>query len=474
MTSHQSEPAQSSTDVETASDLLAREHDRYREQTPESAELAADLRRHVPAGVCSTFRAYDPYPMHADRAEGARVYDVDGNAYLDFAMNNGTQLVGHAHPELVERVGDQLERGTLYTRPNELIGEAARAVKRRWDCVEKVRFTNSGTEAVMHATRLARAYTGREKLVRMEGAYHGAHDQALVSKMPPVEQTGHPDDPNPVVESQGVPEHVADELLLAQYNDADSVERLLREHGDEVAAILVEPACFNLGVVEPEPRFLERLRELADEYNVLLVFDEVKTGAKIAPGGGVERYGVQPDLVALAKAIGGGYPVGAFGGRADVMDRIERDLLPGVATGSAHYGTYNGNPLSLKAVSVTLDDVLTDDAYEHVSRLAERLEAGYEDVIEDTGLDAHVVTVGSQGMVYLTDEPITTFRDWEHVDEELHEAYWFGMLNRGVIPHPHDASQQWTVSVQHTEEHVDEHVEAFAEIAPDLAAAQDG
>jgi glutamate-1-semialdehyde 2,1-aminomutase len=262
--------------------------------------------------------------------------------------------------------------------------------------------------------------------------------------------------------------------LLAHYNDADSVERLLREHGDEVAAILVEPACFNLGVVEPEAGFLERLRELADAYNVLLVFDEVKTGAKIAPGGGAERYGVRPDLVALAKAIGGGYPVGAFGGRADVVDHVTRDLQPGVATGAAHYGTYNGNPLALKAVSVTLDDVLTEDAYDHVSRLADRLQSGYEDVIDDAGLDAHVVSVGSQGMVYFTDERITTFRDWTHVDEELHEAYWFGMLNRGVIPHPHDASQQWTVSVQHTEDHVDEHVEAFADIAPDLAAVQNG
>jgi glutamate-1-semialdehyde 2,1-aminomutase len=294
-----------------------------------------------------------------------------------------------------------------------------------------------------------------------------------VSKKPPLERAGPAQDPRAVRESQGVPERVPEELLLAQYNDADSVERLLREHGAEVAAILVEPACLNLGLVEPEPGFLERLRELADEYNVVLIFDEVKTGVKLAPGGGAERYGVQPDLVALAKAIGGGYPVGAFGGRREIMERIAADLHDGVATGAAHYGTYNGNPLALRAVGVTLREVLTDDAYTHVEVLNERLAAGYRDVIADAGLDAQVKQVGSQGMVHFTDEPIRTYRDWNHVDERFHEAYWFGMVTRGVLPHPHDASQQWTVSVQHTDDDVDAHVDAFADLAPDLADAQE-
>lgn len=452
--------------------LLEREYDRYRDQTPASSELAGILRELVPAGVCSTYRAYDPYPVHAERAAGAAIYDVDHNRYLDFAMNNGTQFVGHAHPRLTEAVGEQLEDGTLYTRPNRLIAEAARPLIDRWPAIEQVRFTNSGTEAVMHATRLARAYTGREKLIRMEGAYHGAHDQALVSKMPPIERAGPADDPTAVPESQGIPRDVPDEILLAQYNDADIVERLLREHANEVAAILVEPACLNLGLVEPENSFLSRLRGLADEYNVLLVFDEVKTGVKLAPGGGAEYYGVQPDLVALAKAIGGGFPVGAFGGRRNIMERIAADLQPGIATGASHYGTYNGNPLVLRAVAVTLRDILTPDAYDHVTTLADRLAAGYRDVIEKTGLDAQVKSIGAQGMVHFTNESIETFRDWRHVDEQLHEAYWIGMVNRGVIPHPHDASQQWTLSVQHTDNDVDAHVEAFADIAPDIACAQ--
>ena len=457
----------------TAETLLARERERYRERTAESAAMAEDLRTVVPAGVCSTFRAYDPHPMHAERAAGSVLYDVDGNEYLDFALNNGTQLVGHSHPKLNEAAIDQIGDGTLYTRPSSLIEYAAQPLIDRWDAIDQVRFTNSGTESVMHATRLARAYTGREKVIRMEGAYHGAHDPALVSRMPPVERAGPAADPNPVKESQGIPDSVPEDILLAQYNDADSVERLLAEHGSEVAAILVEPACLNLGLVEPVEGFLERLRELADEYNVVLVFDEVKTGVKLAPGGGAEYYDVQPDLVALAKAIGGGYPVGAFGGRHEIMKLVAADLQEGVATGAAHYGTYNGNPLALRAVGVTLREILDEAAYDHVTGLAERLAAGYRDVIADAGLDAHVKTAGSQGMVHFTEEPIRTFRDWEHIDVEFHEAYWMAMLNQGVLPHPHDASQQWTLSVQHDAEDVDAHIDAFADIADDLAAAQE-
>jgi glutamate-1-semialdehyde 2,1-aminomutase len=457
----------------TAETLLARERERYRERTHKSAAMAEDLQTVVPAGVCSTFRAYDPHPMHAERAAGSVLYDVDGNEYVDFALNNGTQLVGHSHPKLNEAAIDQIGDGTLYTRPSSLIEYAAQPLIDRWDAIDQVRFTNSGTESVMHATRLARAYTGREKVIRMEGAYHGAHDPALVSRMPPIERAGPAADPNLVKESQGIPDSVPDDILLAQYNDADSVERLLTEHGSEVAAILVEPACLNLGLVEPVEGFLERLRELADEYNVVLVFDEVKTGVKLAPGGGAEYYDVQPDLVALAKAIGGGYPVGAFGGRHEIMKLVAADLQEGVATGAAHYGTYNGNPLALRAVGVTLREILDEAAYDHVTGLAERLAAGYRDVIADAGLDAQVKTAGSQGMVHFTEEPIRTFRDWEHIDVEFHEAYWMAMLNQGVLPHPHDASQQWTLSVQHDTDDVDAHIDAFADIADDLAAAQE-
>lgn len=459
-------------DYETTDAWLASERETFSANTPQSAADHDQLTDTVPAGVCSTFRAYDPHPLHAERAEGVSIVDVDDNEYLDFALNNGTQLIGHAHPDLQEALSDQMADGTLYTRPNDRVEAAASALVDRIGPFEAVRFTNSGTEAVMHMTRLARAYTGREKIIKMEGAYHGAHDLSLVSRMPPIEQAGPADDPTPVIESQGIPDHTSDEVLLGQYNDASTVESHLREHGDEVAGILVEPACFNLGLVEPDAGFLERLRELADQYNTLLLFDEVKTALKLGPRSGADYYGVQPDLAALAKAIGGGIPVGAFGGRTDVMEQIEQDLQDGVATGAAHYGTYNGNPLAAEAVRVTLEEIATPEQYDRLEHLGQMLADGYETLMADHGVEGHVASVGTQGMVYFTDDEITTFRDWEHIDEELHEAYWFAMLNQGVIPHPHDASQQWTISIQHSKEDIEAHLDAFAEVAPTIAAVQ--
>lgn len=459
------------TDPNTPKELLADERRRYAEGRGASERLHAELEELIPAGVGSTYRSYEPHPICADRAEGGELVSVDGDRLLDFALSNGSQLVGHANPAVTAAVEDQLGDGTLYTRPNRPLKAAAAAMVDRFPGVEKVRFTNSGTEAVMHATRLARAHTGNEKVIRMEGAYHGAHDEALVSKKPPMAAAGDPNDPTPVVESRGVPADTPDDLLLAQYNRPETVERLLREH-DDVAAVLVEPACLNLGLVEPAEGFLERLRELTRDHGALLVYDEVKTGAKVAPGGGAEHYGVIPDLAAYAKSIGGGFPVGAFGGRADVMATIAADLEEGVATGAAHYGTFNGNPLVLRAVTATLTDVLTPDVYDRLSALSDELAAGYEERLADHGLDGYTVTAGTQGMVYLTDERVRTFRDWDAVDETLHEAYWLGMVNEGVIPHPHDASQQWTVGVPHTSEDVAAHLAAFDAVADRLETVQ--
>ena len=438
----------------------------YRERTPASERAYGELYEHVPAGVASTYRAFEPYPMVIDRADGPYLYDVDGNRYVDYDLNNGAGMVGHNHPVVTEAISDQLERGTLYTHPHELLGEAARAIKDRWDPIDLVRFTNSGTESTMHAIRVARAYTGRDKLLKIEGSYHGAHDAVLVSKAVPAHKLGHPKRPATVIESDGVPEAIADTVEVAPWNDLEAVEAIMKEHVNEIGALIVEPIVMNVGVTQPHGEFLEGLRELCDEYNVVLIFDEVKTGVKIAPGGATEYYDVEPDLVTLAKSIGGNYPVGAFGGREEIMREIENN--------AAHFGTYNGNPLVLRAVSTVLNDVLTEDAYDHVDALGERLVAGYEELMADAGLVGHVEHVNSQGIVCFTDEEITDYRDFDrHVDVDFHENYWFGMLERGVLPHPHHASQQWTISVQHEQRHIDEHLEAFAEVAPTLAERQD-
>ncbi|MFB6121845.1 MAG: aspartate aminotransferase family protein [Haloferacaceae archaeon] len=437
----------------------------YRERTAGSEAAYERIGEHVPAGVASTYRAWEPYPFVVERAEGPYMYDVDGNEYLDYDMNNGAGMVGHAHPDVTEAVADQLGKGTLFTHPHELLGDAAAELKKRWSSVDKVRFTNSGTESTMHAIRVARAYSGRDKLLKIEGSYHGAHDYVLISKSTPEGKLGHPKKPNKVVESDGIPSKTAETVEVAPWNDLDAVEDVMREHVNEIGALIVEPIVLAKGVTQPYDDFLQGLRELCDEYGIVYVFDEVKTGVKVAPGGAAEYYGVEPDLVTMAKSIGGNFPVGAFGGREEVMSVIEDH--------TAHYGTYNGNPLVARAVLTVLRDVLTEDAYRHVDRLGEKLARGYEDIMEDAGITGHVENVNSQGIVMFTDERMGNYRDYvDNVDVEFHENFWFGMLNQGVIPHPHDASQQWTISVQHEERHIDEHLEAFKQIAPRLADEQ--
>ncbi|MFC7046036.1 aspartate aminotransferase family protein [Halobacteriaceae archaeon GCM10025711] len=438
----------------------------YRERTPTSETLYAETGDHVPAGVASTYRAWEPYPLFIERAEGAYLHDVDGNSYVDFDMNNCAGMSGHAHPAVTDAVTDQLQRGTLYTHPHRLLAEAAAELKKRWDAVDQVRFTNSGTESTMHAIRVARAYTGKDKLLKIEGSYHGCHDYVLMSKAAPRRLLGHAERPARVVESDGVPEKTAETVEVAPWNDLDAVEQILRENVNEIGALIVEPIVMNVGVTQPTGEFLQGLRALCDEYGIVLIFDEVKTGVKVAPGGAAEYYDVEPDLVAMAKSIGGNFPVGAFGGKSEVMEQI--------TDGAAHYGTYNGNPLVLRALVTQLRDVLTESAYAHVDRLGERMASGYEDVMDDEGIEGHVEHVNSQGTLLFTDETIENYRDFlDNVDLAFHENYWFGMLNQGILPHPHHASQQWTISVQHTEAHVDETIEAFKHIAPRLADAQE-
>jgi glutamate-1-semialdehyde 2,1-aminomutase len=431
----------------------------YKERTPESRELYHETKEHVPAGVGSTYREWYPHPLYIDKAQGVHFHDVDGNAYLDFGLNNGAGMSGHAHPAITEAITKQAEEGTLYTKPSKLLSEAAQELKKRWDCMDKVRFTNSGTESTMHAIRLARAAAGKEKLLKIEGSYHGCHDYVLMNKSVDPVKMGYAKNPKTVVESHGIPEGAADSVEIAPWNDLEAVEGVIQENLNEIGALIVEPIVMNIGMTQPYGEFLQGLRELCDEYGIVYIFDEVKTGVKVAPGGAAEVYDVEPDLVAAAKSIGGNLPVGAFGGKEWVMDHLEE--------GTAHYGTYNANPLGLRAIITQLRDVLTPDAYEHVDNLGEHIMA-------DHGVVGHVEHVNSQGIVAFTDETIRNYRDFHReIDGEFHENYWFAMLNQGVMPHPHDASQQWTISVQHDEEHIEEHLDAFNNIAPRLADEQD-
>lgn len=314
--------AQDRVDRARITDIATREEAEYRRRTPLSAELFERARRSLPLGVASSFQAYDPYPLFMTDARGSRITDADGNEYIDFDMAFGVLAAGHSHPAVAEALQHRVANGTCYTFPVEQGIALAEEIKSRF-AADLVRFSNSGTEATMDAIRVARGYTGREKIVKFEGGYHGHHDDVLVSIQPPREAMGPVETPATVPASAGIPRSRLAETIIAPFNEPEMVAAILEAHRGEIAAIITEPVQFNIGVVPPRPGFLERLRELADEHGVVLIFDEVKTGVVLAWGGAYEYFGVKPDLFCLAKSIGAGIPIGAFGGRAEVMRSIE-------------------------------------------------------------------------------------------------------------------------------------------------------
>ncbi len=468
-------------DRQRITQLRDREEADYRARSPRSAELHERARKALPLGVASSFQAYEPYPLFMTDARGSRIWDADGNEYIDFDMAFGVLTAGHSHPIFAEVLRERVANGTCYTFPIEDGIFLAEEIKRRFGA-DLVRFSNSGTEATMDAIRVARGYTGREKIVKFEGGYHGHHDDVLVSIQPPRELMGPADAPATVPASAGLPRSRTEETVVAPYNQPDALEVILERHRGEIAAILIEPVQFNIGVVPPLPGYLERVRELATEHGAVLIFDEVKTGVVLAYGGATEWFGVQPDLFCLAKSIGGGVPIGAFGGRGEVMSvieklpeatgagtAIEQTTIPGGATRVAHLGTFNGNPLSMAAGVVVLTRILTRDVYPRLHALAERLTTGCQQVIDDHALPGYAVNVGPKGCVMFTPDRVTNYRDFIGLDGELWEASFFYLANRGVLlpPGPDD---QWTLSVQHSETDVDRYVNTFREFATELTA----
>ncbi|MGB2838035.1 MAG: aminotransferase class III-fold pyridoxal phosphate-dependent enzyme, partial [Candidatus Sulfotelmatobacter sp.] len=331
--------------------------------------------------------------------------------------------------------------------------------------VEMVRFGNSGTEATMHAIRLARAATGRDKIVKFEGAYHGLHDSALVSVKPHAPDFGEIDNPISVPGGLGVPKSAVANVLIATFNDLATVERRFKENPGEIAAIILEPILMNVGICMPEPGFLQGLREITTKNGALLIFDEVKTGAKLGWAGASEYFNVRPDMICLAKSIGGGLPLAAFGASKSVMDLISQHKV-------FHGGTYNTNPVSMAAGLATFREVLTRANYAHVDKLGKKLADGYRKTIAKVGLQAYIAQAGANGALMFYPKEIRNYRDWTTIDIDLWRHYWFAMVNRGVMPQPYWWDEQWTISVQHTEADIEKHLAAFDDIASSLAKAQ--
>ena len=445
-------------------DALKKEIDVYERRTPKSAQAHKRALKKVPLGVASNYRGYDPYPIFVRQGKAGRIWDVDGNEYVDHNLCFGVLMAGHAHPAIVSAVTNALEMGSTFGMPHDMEWELAQEICERYP-VDMVRFGSTGTEVTMHACRLARAATKRDKILKFEGGYHGLHDTALVSVKPQASEIGDPVSPNSVPGGLGIPKSTLENVVVASFNNLDSVQRRFKEHPNQIAAVILEPIMMNVGICMPQEGFLQGLRDITNRNGALLIFDEVKTGAKLAPGGASEYFGVKPDIIALAKAIGGGMPLGAFGARRDVMDLISDHKV-------FHGGTYNANRASMSAGLAMFREVLTAENYAHIARLSKKLSDGYRKIINKFELAAYVATVGANGAFMLYPKEVRNYRDWLEIDQDLWRQYWFGMVNRGVLPQPFWWDEQWTLSVQHTDADIDKHLEAFEDIALELANVQ--
>ena len=444
---------------------LQKELATFERRTPKSAEAYKKNLKRIPLGVASNYRHYEPWPIFVKEASsGSRFRDLDGNEYVDHNLTFGALMAGHCHPAVMKAVEKRLSTGTMFGMPHNMEWELAEEICNRFP-IEMCRFGNSGTEATMHAIRLARAATGRDKIIKFEGAYHGLHDSALVSVKPHAPDFGDIDNPTSVTGGLGVPKIAIANVVVATFNDMGTVERRFKENPGEIAAIILEPILMNVGLCLPQPGFLQDLREIATKNGALLIFDEVKTGAKLGWGGASEYFNVHPDMICLAKSICGGFPLAAFGASKSVMDLISQHKV-------FHGGTYNTNPVSMAAGLATFREVLTRDNYAHVDKLGKKLADGYRKTIAKVGLQAYIAQAGANGALMLYPKEIRNYRDWTAVDIDLWRHYWFGMVNRGVMPQPYWWDEQWTMSVQHTEADIDKHLSAFDDIAASLAKAQ--
>ncbi len=393
------------------------------------------------------------------------MWDVDGNELLDFHNGFGSMVQGHAHPAIEKAVAERYPLGTHFAVPTEDAVVVGEELARRWG-LPRWRYTNSGSEATMDAIRIARAVSGRDTILKIFGSYHGHHDYVMVSIGVPYDQIGDRDNYASLPYGAGIPQAAADLTVPVPFNDANAMERRierLTEEGRPPGCVIMEPAMMNLGVVLPEPGYLEAVREITRRHGIVLIFDEVKTGLCIAAGGATERFGVMPDMVTLAKTLGGGLPSGAIGGTEEVFEVVENEKVYQV-------GTYNGNPLSMAASRASLLEVLTPEAYEHLDALNERILGGCQGVIDRYGLPGYAVGVGAKGCVTFSPEKIVDYETYKaNQDGELCDLAWLYNMNRGVFMTP-GREEEWTLSVVHSLEDCDAFVAAFEEMAADLTA----
>jgi glutamate-1-semialdehyde 2,1-aminomutase len=429
------------------------------DRQPESARMASLAASTLAGGVVSSWQISRPQPVWLSHGLGSKLYDVDGNEYVDLHGGYGVSLAGHGHPAIVRAVQAQVARGTHFAQPTEAALAAATELARRFG-LPQWRFCNSGTEATMDAVHLMRAVTGRDLIIKVEGCYHGHHDSVQVSVCPDGDEDdrGPAGRPNSVPSSTGIPAAITDLTLIVGFNDLAALRRRLEENRGRIAGMILEPIMMNAGIIKPEPGYLQGLKDLLHEHGALLAFDEVKTGLTAGPGGATGYTGVTPDIVCLAKAIGGGVAVAAIGGTAEVMDHVANGDYEQV-------GTFNGNPLAMAACRAMLEEVATADAYERLEKLRLRAVEGLEREIERNGLNAQVVSVGAKGCVVFSARPVRDFRDFLSIRDSYSHAHWLFQHNGGVFLPPWGKIEQWLISVQHDEADIEKFVQNFGTFA---------
>ena len=424
-----------------------------------SEALFAQAREIMPGGVSSpvrAFRAVGGQPLFIERGEGAYLIDVDGNRYVDYIMSWGPLILGHAHPDVVAALQQALLRGTSYGAPCPQEIELAQLVQSLMPNIEMLRFVNSGTEAAMSVLRLARAFTGRSKIIKFEGNYHGHADMLLVKAGSGVATLGLPDSP-------GVPAATVADTLTARFNDLDSVARLLEEYPHEIAAIILEPVVGNMGLVPPLPDFLPGLRKLTQEYGALLIFDEVMTGFRVHPGGAQTLFDIRPDLTALGKVIGGGLPVGAYGGRRDIMEMV-------APVGPMYQaGTLSGNPLAMTAGIATVRGLTAPGAWQQIERMGERLVTGLHAIAEENKIPISYSRVGTMWGFFFTEGPVTDWPSAKQADTQRFARYFQQMLSNGVYVAPSQFEAGF-LSTAHGDAEIDATLDAAARAFSSLKA----
>ena len=408
----------------------------------------------IPLGAHSTFQSFDPYPISIVSAKGAWMTDVDGRKMLDLSMGFGSMLAGHLNPEVMAELKATLDVGTLYTAPSPDSRDAAERLCRRFG-IDQIRFTNSGTESTMYAIRTARAYTGKEGVVKVEGGYHGSGDAVMVSTKPPLDKAGPADSPNSVIGNASVP----GESHVVPFNNIAALESVFEKHYSTIACFIVEPVLENIGIVLPDEGYLEAVRQLCDQYKIILIFDEVKTGLTAGPQGAAQRLGVIPDLICLAKSIGGGIPLAAFGGKAEFMKPVTDGRMP-------HLGTFNGHILAMAAVRA-IDKIFTPAALAKAESLNIQALTRFQEIIDTYELPAHTVGFGVKGCVTWSDTPVRNYRDYKATNFQIAELSFIWSLNHGIMTPP-GLDEQWLISLAHDQAEIDFMVNDFSELAKTL------